>query len=248
MKKLSLDQVNFIENYLIKNKVKYWDVRLELLDHIATDVEQRMQKGQDSEEALKGVHLSFGNKYKSKRLNPERTDWIFNESLYADNSGYKKLIQERIISNQKELLKSFKVEIKKFFSSPQKLLMYPIVLIGVGNLNQLTAHPRVWLKVLFFTLIISACIPIVHALVFLRRSLTSTFIISTSFLPMLAVSLLNIFLNGASVFGFNEAKPISAGYVVFVLAFVLPVLVVEVQLYFKQCKKNSHMERRLKLK
>jgi hypothetical protein len=40
MAKLSKEQILFIENYLIEQGVKYWDVRAELIDHSASKLEE----------------------------------------------------------------------------------------------------------------------------------------------------------------------------------------------------------------
>ena len=41
MKKLSRKEIQFIDQYLIKNEVKYLDIRAELLDHLATEFEEK---------------------------------------------------------------------------------------------------------------------------------------------------------------------------------------------------------------
>ncbi len=38
--KLSKENLVFIDDYLIKNKVNHWDVRMELTDHIASLLEE----------------------------------------------------------------------------------------------------------------------------------------------------------------------------------------------------------------
>ncbi len=71
--KLIKEEIQFIEEYLIKNGVKYWDVRLELLDHIVSAVEDRMEnKGISFNEALLEVHAEFGNQVHTLGVNPKR--------------------------------------------------------------------------------------------------------------------------------------------------------------------------------
>lgn len=89
---LTLAQLDYIDDYLIKNKVKYWDVRMELLDHISMEVQRCMSNRLTFEHALQEVHVAFGNKMRSKALSKDQTQWIFNESIYADHSGYNKII------------------------------------------------------------------------------------------------------------------------------------------------------------
>ena len=38
--KLTKEQIQFIESYLIEQGVNYWDVRIELIDHLATKLEE----------------------------------------------------------------------------------------------------------------------------------------------------------------------------------------------------------------
>ena len=52
--KLSKEQIQFIDTYLIKNEVIYVDIRLEMLDHIVLAVEQKMAvENQDFYDAFK---------------------------------------------------------------------------------------------------------------------------------------------------------------------------------------------------
>ena len=52
--KLTKDDIVFIDTYLIKNEVIYVDIRLEMLDHIALAVEQKMEvDNQDFYDAFK---------------------------------------------------------------------------------------------------------------------------------------------------------------------------------------------------
>jgi uncharacterized protein with von Willebrand factor type A (vWA) domain len=44
--KLSKENIRFIDNYLKFNEVVYFDIRLEMLDHVATAVEQKMNEEQ----------------------------------------------------------------------------------------------------------------------------------------------------------------------------------------------------------
>jgi hypothetical protein len=39
---LTKEQVHYIENRLENEGIKYWDIRIEMLDHVVSDVENRM--------------------------------------------------------------------------------------------------------------------------------------------------------------------------------------------------------------
>ena len=67
--KLTKEEIQFIDEYLIKNEVKFWDVRVELLDHIVSAVEDKINnKGVSFNEALLEVHRGFGNQLITQRI------------------------------------------------------------------------------------------------------------------------------------------------------------------------------------
>ena len=41
--KLTTENIKFIDNYLKNSEVIYYDIRMEMLDHVATAVEQKME-------------------------------------------------------------------------------------------------------------------------------------------------------------------------------------------------------------
>jgi len=51
--KLTKTQIDYIENQLIKNGVKYWDIRIELLDHVVSDVENSLENQEDFKKQYK---------------------------------------------------------------------------------------------------------------------------------------------------------------------------------------------------
>lgn len=95
--KLTKQEIKFIDNYLIKNEVKFWDVRLELLDHIVSAVEDKITNdGISFNEALLEVHRGFGNQFIEFGVPKNK---IFTSGLYQSNIGFKKFIREK----QKEI-------------------------------------------------------------------------------------------------------------------------------------------------
>ena len=86
--KLTKDQIQFIDNYLIKIKVKYWDVRLELLDHIVSAVEAKMENGMPFNKAMANVHRGFGNQLIKGSI---AKDELLTKGIYQSNVGFKKV-------------------------------------------------------------------------------------------------------------------------------------------------------------
>ena len=86
--KLTKEEIKFIDNYLIRNEIKFWDVRLELLDHIISAVEDKMTNdGTSFNEALLEVHRGFGNPF--IEFGVAKSD-VFEKGLYQSNIGFKK--------------------------------------------------------------------------------------------------------------------------------------------------------------
>ncbi|WP_299608999.1 hypothetical protein [uncultured Aquimarina sp.] len=90
---LTKNQIQFIENYLVHHKIKYWDVQIELLDHIVCEVEKKMKEGISFESAMEQVHKSFGNKvsFYAWDIGANKSG----KSIYEDSRGYKKLLIEK---------------------------------------------------------------------------------------------------------------------------------------------------------
>ena len=95
--KLTKDEIKYIDNYLLKNEVRFWDVRLELLDHIVSSVEDKIDnEGISFNEALLEVHRGFGNQIMGFSVHKKK---FFEKGLYESNIGFKKFIRRK----QKEI-------------------------------------------------------------------------------------------------------------------------------------------------
>lgn len=127
--KLAKEEIKFIDNYLIKNEVKYWDVRMELLDHIILAVEAHIaEKKLTFLEALAQVHRGFGNQLIPPRYKDE---YYLEKTLYQANNGFQKFIQTK----QRELSRRYGRQYRKtlggFLVSKQFLLEFFAVLVVV---------------------------------------------------------------------------------------------------------------------
>ena len=65
---LSKEKIQYIENRLKNEGVKYWDIRIEMLDHIVSDVEHQMQKGEKFNIAVQNCFIALGWKNGFKQL------------------------------------------------------------------------------------------------------------------------------------------------------------------------------------
>ena len=57
---LTEKQIQFIENRLENDGVKYWDIRIEMLDHVVTDVENKLENGEKFKAAVQDSFVSLG--------------------------------------------------------------------------------------------------------------------------------------------------------------------------------------------
>jgi hypothetical protein len=114
--KLTQPEIKFIDNYLIKNKVKFWDVRLELLDHIVSAVEDKTEtEGISFNEALLEVHPSFGNQLIKGSI---KVDEVWTNGLYQSNIGFEKFTRNKQKQLGKKIRKELRNEIVLSFKKP----------------------------------------------------------------------------------------------------------------------------------
>jgi len=116
--KLTKEQITYIDDYLKHHKVKYWDIRIELLDHIVTTVEEKIEQGISFDDAMIEVHKSFGNKMTMY--------WNTGEeySIFANRNGYKNLVQTKREQINKKYRRLYYGEIKNFFYSVKNLTIF----------------------------------------------------------------------------------------------------------------------------
>ncbi|MDV7186708.1 hypothetical protein R3X25_05390 [Lutibacter sp. TH_r2] len=114
---LSKEQITYIDDYLKHHNIKYWDVRIELLDHIVTKVEALINEGKDFDKALEEVHLSFGNSL--KRFWNSGIEY----GILENGVGYENLMDAKRREINKKYRRLLFQEIKTFFTTPKTILI-----------------------------------------------------------------------------------------------------------------------------
>lgn len=114
---LTTEQLQEIDTCLKKKGIKHWDIRLEMVDHIVTDIEQKMDAGFSYTNAL---NTSFTD-------NNYHGDLIFldKERLLQIN----KIVRTRFFKEIKRLLTSFKSALPILFC----VLLYLLIMIKGSN-------------------------------------------------------------------------------------------------------------------
>ncbi|WP_457617001.1 hypothetical protein [Lutibacter sp.] len=121
--KLTSQQIQYIDDYLKHHKIGYWDVRIEILDHIVNDIEYKMNKGISFNESLIEAHKSFGNSMKM----------LWNTgieySIFANGEGYKNLLQKKKEQTNKKYRKLY---FKSFFNLFKSAKTLSVILLLVA--------------------------------------------------------------------------------------------------------------------
>ena len=95
--KLSEKQIQLIENYIAASGIKWYDVKMEIVDHFATSLEEKLEKNPqlDFKQAITSEHKSFSNQ------------------------GFKKLLNSKTKAVEKQFYKQVFIHLKSFFELPK---------------------------------------------------------------------------------------------------------------------------------
>jgi len=215
--KLTKKEIQFIDNYLIKNEVKFWDVRIELLDHIVSAVEDKMTNdGVSFNEALLEVHRGFGNQFIEFGVPKAK---IFETGLYQNNNGFKKFTRKKQKEIGRKHRKAYWKSFLPFVFSIRFFLEF-LTLIIVSFITY-QYNVKSGLFVLMFAIIISEFTKLFYGGLkkFKSKSLNIQLAVSTSLLvtqmPYWLMMLFNWNYEGV------ETKPYYILFVLFALLFII---------------------------
>ncbi|WP_397444815.1 hypothetical protein [Polaribacter sp. R77954] len=99
---LTRQQIKYIDHRLENEGIKYWDIRIELLDHVVSYVEQKLKPENSEYEFKEFVQESF-----------ESLGW--RENFNGD--AFEKVFLKRNVLNAKKIRKKYGQEIKSKFTS-----------------------------------------------------------------------------------------------------------------------------------
>ncbi|WP_046755361.1 hypothetical protein [Kordia jejudonensis] len=130
--KLTQEEIQYIDDYLRKSGVQFWDVRWEILDHVATGVEEKMtHENLDFETALEAVTIAFGNDIRQGYvLNKDNTKWV-KSTKYATGEGFKKLQREKQKQIGRKHFKAYWRQLLSLFLSVQFYIEFILMIASV---------------------------------------------------------------------------------------------------------------------
>jgi len=152
---LNKTQIKYIDNYLKHHQVKYWDIRIDLLDHIVSSVEDKMSQGLSFDKALIEVHKSFGNKM--TRFWNSGTEY----SIFANGSGYKKFITQKTREINKKYKKIyFRGFISLFKSFKTLTLVFLLIFLDYSISNYVSSKFFIKINLVLLTIPLIIFLPL----------------------------------------------------------------------------------------
>ena len=118
--KLTTEQINYIENYIKSFNIKYYEVYMEILDHIILSVEEILEEN---------AAITFEDAVLKAKI----------EGFGKD--GFRGMMDEKLKSAQKQARKQNNKMIKEYFTFP-KIVMTLTVFIGYFLFLQFFDDPR----------------------------------------------------------------------------------------------------------
>lgn len=135
---LTKEQVKYIDHRLESEGVKYWDIRIEMLDHVVSGVEKELNSGDNFKDAVQNSFIFLG--------------W---------NGSFEDLTKNRLKGINKIIRKQYFNQIRSFFTNFISFFLL-LFLIGVYYAVFLISSLKTFKLVLFFILFS----PIIYAVIF----------------------------------------------------------------------------------
>ena len=237
--KLTKEQIQYIDDYLKHHKVKYWDIRIELLDHIVTTVEAKIIQGINFDDAMIEVHKSFGNSM--KMLWNTGAEY----SIFVNGDGYKSLILTKRKQINKKYRKLYFKEIINFLKSTKHLFF----IVSVLYLNYLlfqNVNYKIFKRVNSIVFVLPMVFFLVYSFRLFITKNKSIHLEYAFFYYTFSFFILNMFLQISNPEGpFNVSKK----FQIFVIAIIAPLNLVftycGLMLYKKTYNKYSEIFKQL---
>lgn len=202
-------QIQSINNILEEKGVKFWDVRLEMVDHIANSIESKLTENDNFNDAVLESMSSLG----------------YNGSFYNVITAKQKQIQ-------KEFSKKNNKELIGFFKNYKTFIPY-LIFTAVG-LTQL--ENRFFFKVALMTPIIILGFQLIFSFFNYKKVYKSIYLLSSTIGISFATSLSSLLIYIPKVFT-NDDFVIPNWYFLTVCAITFPLIYASLKVFFDTYKK-----------
>lgn len=213
---LTKEQVEFVEKRLIEDGVTLWDIRIEMLDHIVTDIEQQMTQGATFEHALP---IAF-----------EKLGWngSFDAVVQRKQSVYSTFNRREIAKE----LKDFFVTISTFFNYASLIALCYYFL-----------EERMFIKVALLSKIVIFIAVLIFSLVHYKKVFTSASLLASFSFLGVQIAILNCALVFPKIF--FDYSELSNLYLTAVLVILYPLFFVGYKTFFWHYRKTNHVYAKL---
>jgi hypothetical protein len=128
---LTKEQIQFIDHRLEKEGIKYWDVRIEVLDHVVSEVEEKLKAENTQYEFKAIVQKAFVALGWRNNFNAGGFDDVNKQGWKNASKGYRKIYYQGFID---------------FFKNYLNLLVLGVFLLGIYFLSEVLLH-KTFLKI-----------------------------------------------------------------------------------------------------
>ncbi len=209
---LTKEQIQYIENRLIKDGVKYWDIRIEMLDHIISDVENTLNNDTPFKESVQNAMVKLG--------------WKEN----FNGSNFEGIIQQRTKDIAKKYRNIFWDDLKKTMMKPKGILLFALLFLFLFIFKE----NEIVLKYTLFTFIASNLILVLFYLYKYQmlRSVQLNFVLQLS---TFSISIFNFIIFFPKVL--FKYDVFGSEYLFLVLFLIIPISLLGLKFFIKEYQK-----------
>lgn len=218
---LTKEQIQYIDNRLQDEGVRYWDIRIEMLDHIVTDVENQLKQSNRFKEAVQNAMIKLG--------------WKEN----FNGGGFENIIAVRINTHNKTYRKSFFNYFKKTFQQPKTYFLL-FLLFFYCYLFHANSVIMKYTLFIFFGLIITFFVVFITK----YRVFKSIQLINATTWVTISISFFNLFMFVPNFF-WNIETFKNPSYISIVLFFSVSQLVLGFTFFIKEYQKVNKTYQKL---
>lgn len=221
--KLSKKQIKYIDHRLENDGIKYWDIRIEIVDHIVSDIEEKLKVEISENEFKEIVQEAFVSLGWKEKFNGGGLDEVFLQRTI----NYTKSANKRYRKEIKEKITSIKVIISAF-------LFWIFLFMYQNNIEVIKAT---FFSIIFFNIIVLVLFLFKYE-VFKSIKLNLCLLMAT--LPLSVFSFLISIPNIDS-----ENEDLSSSYIAIILGIVVPLLGIALNFLSEEFKYSQEIYKKL---
>jgi predicted ATP-dependent protease len=211
---LTKQQIQHIDHRLENEGVKYWDIRIEMLDHVVSDVEQKLKPENSEYEFKEKVQESF-----------VALGWKEN----FNGGGFEKIYHERVTfytkKSNREIRKEILVKLKK-----KETIIFTLLFFSYLFIFRNTAVVIKYTTMLMIFLVLVAVIGFILNYKIVKSAKFNLLLLFAS----LPLSMFNLFMfSPKTIFGYEN---VGSTYIALLLGFTVPFLVIIISLLYQEFK------------